>query len=80
MVLGRADPLDIGVVLRKVREKVMRAVAALAFALVASATPATAAPSETSLIQRASARCVGRNVGAAVVCEELPISPNGRPI
>jgi hypothetical protein len=33
----------------------MRTVAALAFALVASAAPATAAPSETSLIQRASA-------------------------
>jgi hypothetical protein len=39
MVLGRADPLDISVVLRKVREKVMRA----AVAGVAEATSARAA-------------------------------------
>ena len=36
----------------------IRTVAALAFALVACAAPATAAPSETSLIQRASAAVV----------------------
>jgi hypothetical protein len=42
MVLGRADPLDISVVLRKVREKVMRAaVAGAAEATSAKARAAT---------------------------------------